>query len=135
MNEENGARGAAEYARASSLAGERYLAAIESDEGGFTPRGFVIASKPESLSKMIPWQELLRPYGSGWFKSSNEAGTDIEPLARMTIALIGLMPDNQRYFDVHHSAKDRIDTVNERELKLGAASIAALVYLIDKKGL
>jgi len=135
MNEENGARGAAEYARASSLAGEHYLAAIESDEGGFTPRGFVIASKTESFNKMFPWQELLRPYGSGWFRSSVEAGTDIEPLAPMTVALIGVMPDNQRYFDVHHSSKDRIDTVNERELKLGAASIAALIYLIDKKGL
>ena len=49
--------------------------------------------------------------------------------------LIGFVPDSQRYFDYHHSPTDTFDAVNKRELELGAASITALVYLMDKYGL
>ena len=49
--------------------------------------------------------------------------------------LSGYSPDSQRYFDYHHTAADTFDAVNKRELELGAASMAALVYLIDKYGL
>jgi hypothetical protein len=49
--------------------------------------------------------------------------------------LIGFKPDSQRYFDFHHAKSDTLEAVNERELNLGAASMAALVYLIDKYGL
>ena len=49
--------------------------------------------------------------------------------------LSGLKPDSQRYFDHHHSSSDTFDAVNKRELELGAATMTALVYLIDKYGL
>ena len=49
--------------------------------------------------------------------------------------LCGYAPDSQRYFDYHHTADDTFDKVNKRELELGAASMAALVYLLDKYGL
>ena len=46
--------------------------------------------------------------------------------------LIALVTDSQRYFDYHHSANDTFDKVNVRELELGAAAMAELVWLIDK---
>jgi len=46
-----------------------------------------------------------------------------------------LLPESQRYFDIHHTAEDSIDKVNPRELQLGAAAMAALVYLVDQHGL
>jgi hypothetical protein len=45
--------------------------------------------------------------------------------------LFGFVPDSQRYFDHHHAETDVFENVNKRELELGAASMAALVYLID----
>jgi carboxypeptidase Q len=65
------------------------------------------------------------------------AGTDIEPLKATVpgITLIGFRPDSQRYFDLHHTAKDVFENVNKRELELGAASMASLIYLIDQHGL
>ena len=65
------------------------------------------------------------------------AGTDIEPLqaAVHPKALIGYDCDSQRYFDIHHTAADTFDKVNRRELELGAASMASLIYLLSKYGL
>uniref|UniRef100_UPI00258588BA M20/M25/M40 family metallo-hydrolase n=1 Tax=Algoriphagus sp. TaxID=1872435 RepID=UPI00258588BA len=40
MNEENGLRGGQEYARVAKAKGEKHIAAIESDSGGFLPIGF-----------------------------------------------------------------------------------------------
>ncbi len=138
MNEENGHKGGLKYAELAQKNSEKHIAAIESDEGGFTPRGFSFSDvKPEMLQGMIKnWKPLLEPYEVDRLVKGG-AGTDIEPLkATMpNITLIGFRPDSQRYFDLHHTAKDVFENVNKRELELGAASIASLIYLIDQHGL
>ncbi len=48
---------------------------------------------------------------------------------------IGLVVDNQRYFNIHHEARDNMDMVSRRELELGAASMAGLIFLISEYGL
>ncbi|RMF02222.1 MAG: peptidase M28 family protein, partial [Bacteroidetes bacterium] len=63
------------------------------------------------------------------------SGADISGLKSQKGLLFGLKPDSQRYFDYHHTAIDTFEAVNERELKLGVAAMAALVYLLDKYGL
>lgn len=134
MNEENGLRGGREYARLAMVNNERHVAAIESDAGGFTPRGFSMHAKPEVRSKIKSWRNLLEPYGLTDFDGEG-GGADIGPLASQDVTLIGFMPDSQRYFSYHHTEEDTFDKVNKRELELGAASMAALIYLIDKYGL
>lgn len=137
MNEENGLRGGRAYAEASNEKGEYHLAAIESDRGGFTPRGFS-AEGDESIfekkfKKVASWSNLLEPYGLTF--TIGGSGADIAPLKSQKGLLFGLTPDSQRYFDYHHTAIDTFDAVNKRELEMGAAAITALVYLIDKYGL
>ena len=61
-------------------------------------------------------------------------GADIGPLGPQGTVLLGLIPDSQRYFDYHHAANDTFDKVNKRELEMGAASMAAMLYLLDKYG-
>jgi hypothetical protein len=134
MNEENGLRGGIEYARQAELRKEKHLAAIESDRGGFTPRGFSMDATDPVKEKIRSWKPLLEPYGLTDFSQAG-GGADIGPLGPLGVALIGYLPDSQRYFDYHHTKEDTIDKVNKRELELGAASMAALVYLIDKYGL
>ena len=63
------------------------------------------------------------------------AGTDIKPLEKFGVPLIGLLTESQRYFEYHHSANDTFDKVNRREMQIGTASIASLVYLIDRYGI
>ncbi|TGE19997.1 M20/M25/M40 family metallo-hydrolase [Hymenobacter elongatus] len=134
MNEENGVRGGNKYAELAKAANEKHLAAMESDGGGFTPRGFNIEAPAATVKKIQQWQPLFRPYGSGEF-TAGHAGTDIEPLKEQTKALIGYDCDSQRYFDIHHTGADTFDKVNRRELELGGASMAGLIYLLSKYGL
>ena len=64
------------------------------------------------------------------------SGADIQDLKSIgRMVKVGLRPDSQRYFDYHHAANDRFDAINKRELELGAATMASLVYLIDKYGI
>lgn len=137
MNEENGLRGGREYAREAERKGEFHLCAIESDAGGFTPRGFSFDADDAVIGKFFEkvseFQHLLTPYGLTLTRGGS--GADIGPLKGQKGLLGGYNPDSQRYFDYHHAATDLFDAVNKRELELGAASMATLVYLLDKYGL
>jgi carboxypeptidase Q len=134
MNEENGGRGGEAYADSALARKEKHIAAIESDAGGFTPRGFGFDMPAAQKTKIKSWQPLFVPYGSGDFEQGG-GGSDIEPLQKQGTPLIGLEPDGARYFDYHHTEDDVFKNVNRRELHLGAASMASLIYLIDKYGL
>jgi len=134
MNEENGLRGGIEYAKQAELKKEKHIAAIESDRGGFTPRGFTMSANDVAKAKIKSWKPLLESYGLTDFNQEG-GGADIGPLAPQGVPLIGYLPDSQRYFDYHHTPEDTFDKVSKRELELGAASMAALVYLIDTYGL
>lgn len=134
MNEENGLRGGLEYARQAELKKEKHIAAMESDRGGFTPRGFTLPADAKAKEKIKSWKPLLEPYGLTDF-SQEGGGADISPLAPQGVPLMGFLPDSQRYFNYHHTAEDTFDKVDKRELELGAASMAALIYLIDQHGL
>jgi carboxypeptidase Q len=136
MNEENGDKGGEKYAELAAQNKEEHIAAIESDLGGFTPRGFGFTGlSPEQLKGLATWKTLFAPYGSDRLIVGG-GGSDIGPLKEKStgIILIGFSPDSQRYFDVHHSPNDVFENVNKRELELGAASIASLIYLIDQHG-
>ncbi|GAB3986393.1 M28 family peptidase [Spirosoma daeguense] len=134
MNEENGLRGGIQYADLAKKNNEKHIAAVESDNGGFTPRGFGIVGTPDQRAKAILWKPLLSPYGLHEI-GAGSGGADIGPLAQLGTVLFGFKPDSQRYFDYHHTMVDNFETVSQRELELGGASMAALVYLLDKYGL
>lgn len=137
MNEENGLAGARTYQENSNAAGEFHLAAIESDRGGFTPRGFSCDGDEsifkKKFRKVNKWLPLLEPYGLRLQKGGS--GADISGLKSQKGLLFGLLPDSQRYFDYHHAPIDNFDAVNKRELELGSAAMVSLVFLIDKYGL
>ncbi|MEN9977485.1 MAG: hypothetical protein RLZZ569_110, partial [Bacteroidota bacterium] len=133
MNEENGNRGGLAYAAWSKSNNETQIAAVESDRGGFSPRGFECDGSPAYLTLIQSFKSLLLPYGLYHFEKGY-GGVDIGPLKSHfeNIPLFGFVPDSQRYFDFHHAASDVFENVNKRELELGCASMAAFVYLLDK---
>ena len=137
MNEENGLAGARAYWAASDAAGEYHLAALESDAGGFTPRGFSMQGREDVFTdhyrRVNDWLPLLEPYGLAL--TTGGSGADISGLKSQGGLLIGFRPDSQRYFDFHHTPNDVFENVNKRELELGAAAITSLLYLIDNYGL
>lgn len=134
-NEENGLRGAMEYARLAGEKKEKHLLAIETDGGGFAARGFNIGNAAgDAHLKAARFKPLFEPYGVFIFQAGR-GGADVGPLMAKGNTVAGLIPEAQRYFDIHHTRADSIDKVNPRELELGAAAMAALVYLVDQHGL
>ncbi|WP_411894668.1 M20/M25/M40 family metallo-hydrolase [Winogradskyella sp. A2] len=133
MNEENGLRGARKYAEVSKEKGENHIFALESDAGGFTPRGFSFTTNEANYSQVLDWKPLFKPYLIHYFELGG-SGADVGPLRSESNVLVGLRPDSQRYFDHHHASNDTFEHVNKRELELGAATMTSLVYLYDKYG-
>lgn len=134
MNEENGGRGGAKYLELAKNNKENHVFALESDAGGFSPRGFSFEVTDQQFKKIAAWKPLFYQYGvydflRGW------SGSDVGHLKELGTALSGLLPDTQRYFDIHHAETDVFENVSRRELHLGAANMAALIYLVDKYGL
>ncbi len=134
MNEENGLRGGRKYAELAQKNNEKHLAAMESDSGGFTPKGFSIDGNENIVEKIAGWSPLFKPYKIYEFEKGG-GGADISPLKAQEVTLIGFRPDSQRYFDYHHAANDTFEQVNKKELQLGAAAMTSLIYLLDKYGL
>jgi hypothetical protein len=135
MNEENGLRGGKKYAEMAKLKNEKHIVAIESDAGGFSPRGFSSEMDKEKKANLLKWKPLFEPYGV--YDFSNEGGgADIGPLHKVLgTPVMELLPDSQRYFDYHHTAIDKFDAVNRRELELGAAAMTSMIWLISQYGL
>ena len=132
-DEENGGKGARAYAAEAVAKKEKHIFAMESDGGGFTPRGFMLKGTREQIAHLNSFLPLLVPYGVTEFLSSDESGPDVTELTdKLGIPSAELITDSQRYFDYHHAASDVFEKVNKRELELGTVNMAALVYLMDK---
>jgi hypothetical protein len=134
MNEENGGRGGDKYEEVAQKNKENHVFALESDSGGFSPRGFSIEADDANFNKITNYKNLFEPYLVHSF-TIGHSGSDIEPLTSKTLVKAGLKPDSQRYFDYHHAANDTFDAINKRELELGAGTMAALLYMIDQNGI
>jgi hypothetical protein len=137
-NEENGTRGGLKYAEEAKVKNERHIMAMESDGGSEYPRGFGCGMTKAQYAKVEPWKKYFEPYDADKFSFSEGGGggADIGPLqTNFKTAQFGLNTTGQRYFNFHHSAIDVFENVNEQELHLGAAVMAAMVYLVDKYGL
>lgn len=130
-NEENGVKGGVQYGKTVKDNNEKHLFAIETDAGGFTPRGISLDMDNEKRKQIQSWSDLFLPYGIYDFKNTY-SGTDLYPLHDMGIPTAELVPDSQRYFDIHHTEEDTFEKVNRRELLLGAVAMTQLIYMIDK---
>ena len=134
MNEENGNKGGKTYAKWVKENKEKHFAAIESDRGGFAPRGFTCDGTEAQVEWLSSLAGIFKDYDLHVFEKGY-GGVDIGPLKKSYpgIPLFGFVPDSQRYFDMHHSPNDVFENVNKRELELGAAAIASFIYLLDQK--
>ena len=133
-NEENGLRGAKAYAERDENKIERHIAAIESDYGGFQPRGFSVKTDSASFEKVKIFSDILSISAADQIRIGG-GGADVNELAKFGTVCFELNPDSQRYFDYHHSSNDTIDKVHPRELELGAISLAILSLAIAQNGI
>lgn len=133
MNEENGNMGGKSYAKIASENKEKHICAIESDRGGFLPTGFDVNGTDEQLKLIQEFKPLLSDFELFRFKKGF-GGVDIGPLKEYYPDMIqlGMAINSQIYFNYHHSNNDLFENVNKRELELGSAAMASMIYLMDK---
>jgi hypothetical protein len=135
VNEENGSAGANAYAAAARAGVERHLVAVETDNGGNGAHGFTLDNlRHDAAARAQRWIPLFAPYGVSYFDAGTP-GADVAPLAPLGVTVGELRPDSQRYFDYHHTRTDSLDKVNPRELEMGAAALASLLWLVDAEGI
>lgn len=133
MAEENGGAGAKAYYEDTKKNNLKHIVALESDAGGFSPRGIGCDTTNGAFKKVYSWKNLLDPYFLQYIHQGG-GGADIAPLQKLGVPLIGFEPDGQKYFDYHHTADDTFDKINKRELELSSGVIGSLIYLIDVRG-
>ncbi|MFQ5749258.1 MAG: M20/M25/M40 family metallo-hydrolase [Planctomycetota bacterium] len=126
-NEENGLHGARAYAEAHAK--EKHFFAMESDSGGFAPRGISISIKGGDLDSLAGLAHPLEAVGAGRVFPGG-GGADVSPLAQQGVPVGSLRPADARYFDLHHSRNDVLEAVNPRELELGAVTVAYWLAMI-----
>jgi len=135
MDEEVAQRGGQAYAKEASNKGEKHIAALESDRGVFQPKAMAVNGNEQQMARFATFQPLFDPYDIKLTKGGG--GADVGPLKGFypDILFMGIIPEDQRYFKLHHAASDTFEQVDRREMQMGAAGITALVYLYDKYGL
>ena len=84
MNEENGLRGGKKYAEVAKSSKEKHIFALESDSGGFSPRGFSFDCNEDDFKKIASWKNLFEPYFVHLF-IKRYSGADIRPLKNQDI--------------------------------------------------
>jgi len=134
VNEENGLRGARAYAEAHAAELKDHVAAIEADSGSYRPLGFTTPPAKDARGERMRARlrevvALLDPVGAGALLDGG-GGADIGPMEPAGVPQIGLMVDESRYFDIHHTEADTFDKVVKEELDLCAAALAVVGFVI-----
>ena len=132
-NEENGVRGAKAYAAEHAAELPKTVLAIESDGGGFSPRGFSMDARPELLApaaeKLGELVQLLATLQATRV-ITGFAGTDVSPMISAGVPALELLTDNRTYFDIHHTEADTLDKVDPQQLADDVAAVAVLAYVV-----
>ncbi|MBM4390727.1 MAG: M28 family peptidase [Deltaproteobacteria bacterium] len=122
-NEENGLRGGRAYFAAHGH--ERHVAALETDLGGGSPRGWGVTATPEQRA----WIEPMFTASRLWVREGG-GGADISPLTDDGVLSVGLIPDDEHYFDYHHTWADTVDKVDPIALAEGTIAITELTWAL-----
>lgn len=134
MNGQDGLGGTTAYAKNAVQKKENHILALENTAGGFSPRGFSLAANQANFNQVLGWKQLFLPYMIHLFEEGSNK-LDINLLNNGDMVFASLKPDTHRIFDHHNSDNDTFEHINKRELELGAAAMASLVYLFDSYGL
>lgn len=131
LDEEMHQVGARAYAASVKEKGEKIYAALESDSGADIPKGVGLSASPEQFAEFAKRMTALQPYDIYQVRNGG-GGTDVSFLKPLGVPTMSVIPSPQRYFEFHHNAKDTFDKIDLRQMQIGCATNAALVYLVDQ---
>lgn len=127
VNEENGTRGAVEYAGLVAATHEKHRLLVESDSGVGNPLAVGITTKNESNFRAI--EAELKPLLQdrlGLAVTNGGGGADVGPTGALGYPIAGLNTDTSGYWNVHHTYADTIDKINPVDFKRCSAALATV---------
>jgi carboxypeptidase Q len=127
-NEENGIRGALQYAKDHAAEIPNHVVGLESDGGVFAPRGFLVEGG-RGLETARRIATLLAPIKATEVREGF-SGVDLIPLVAAGVPGVGHWVEAEDYFDLHHTAADTIDKVDPAELADNVAAVAVFAYVV-----
>lgn len=128
-NEENGGKGGLAY-RDAHVA-EKHVLAMESDNGAFNPKGYVLAATDSAAAVVQQVAGLLQSINAtGVQRVDSSPAADITPLGEAGVATLELDVDGSRYFWYHHTDGDTLDKLDPGELARCVAAMAVMAYVI-----
>ncbi|MFL3664953.1 MAG: M28 family metallopeptidase [Verrucomicrobiota bacterium] len=128
-NEENGIRGAIQYAKRHEATLVKHTLAIESDAGVFRPTGFGFLGSGRGMEIIREVAKLLDPIGSGSIAKGCR-GADVLKLVRGGVPVMHLEVEREKYFWFHHTDADTIDKLDPAEFNRCVAAMAVMAYVI-----
>jgi carboxypeptidase Q len=128
-NEENGMRGAKEYAKRHENNLKNHVLAIESDSGVFSPTGYGFLGSGKGMETIQAVGKLLDPIKAGEIKKGCR-GADVLKLITGGVPVMHLEVDREKYFWFHHTDADTIDKLNPTEFNLCVASMAIMAFTV-----
>ena len=128
-NEENGIRGAKEYARRHAADLKNHVLAIESDSGVFNPTGYGFLGSAKGMDTIQAVGKLLAPIKAGEIKKGCR-GADVLKLIVGGVPAMHLEVEREKYFWYHHTDADTIDKLDRNEFNRCVASMAVMAYVV-----
>ena len=128
-NEELGLGGANAYRDAHRGELDRHVAAMESDNGVFRPRGVFVAGSGDTLALMRRVVSLLASIGADAVRSGGPQA-DVGPLYALGVPALGIDIDESRYFWYHHTDADTIDKLDPLDMARCVAVMAVIAYAL-----
>jgi carboxypeptidase Q len=129
VNEENGLRGAKNYAERHRQELPKHVLAIESDRGAFQPTGFTFKGGEQATAIIGQVGALLEGIKADKI-APGAGGSDVAQLAPAGVPVMELTVEGSKYFWFHHTAADTPDKVNPKELSQCAAAMAVMAYVV-----
>ena len=128
-NEENGMRGAKEYAKRHGDDLKNHVLAIESDSGVFNPTGYGFLGSGKGMETIQAVGKLLDPIKAGEIKKGCR-GADVLKLITGGVPVMHLEVDREKYFWFHHTDADTTDKLNPAEFNRCVASMAIMAFTV-----
>lgn len=131
-NEENGLRGPIEYAKQHQAELVNHVVAMDSDLGGFAPRGFEVEAShhPRARADVAAVLSLLPQEVGSLAEKAGDAGANVWPLVAAGVPGLGVAVALEHYFDYHHTEADTLDKVDADDLAKNVAMVAVTAYVL-----
>jgi Zn-dependent M28 family amino/carboxypeptidase len=128
-NEEFGLSGAKQYAIDHADEIDRHVLGMEADFGAGAVWQFSSRVTEGSLDLVDEIDALLEPIGIERGNNLSTTGSDLSPMRKAGMPILGMKSDGTYYFDYHHTVDDTLDKISRADINQNVAAYVTAAYV------